>query len=170
MCYQRLARVSLCSDPACLGAGVWQNDRVEIIANDQGNRTTPSYVAFTDSERLIGDAAKSQVALNPSNTCACHPRPVWMLLDPDLLVVRPYNDECLCAPQASAVCARLMQVSPQVSAPVLSSLHTCDALTLAPCSSCTCPGTALTQASNRSHSWPRMQGVRREAPHRPQVL
>jgi len=48
--------------------GVWSNDRVEIIANDQGNRTTPSYVAFTDTERLIGDAAKNQVALNPSNT------------------------------------------------------------------------------------------------------
>ncbi|XP_008776699.2 heat shock 70 kDa protein 4-like [Phoenix dactylifera] len=48
--------------------GVWQHDRVEIIANDQGNRTTPSYVAFTDSERLIGDAAKNQVAINPINT------------------------------------------------------------------------------------------------------
>ncbi|KAI4527541.1 heat shock protein HSS1 [Schizophyllum commune Loenen D] len=48
--------------------GVWQNDRVEIIANDQGNRTTPSYVAFTDSERLVGDAAKNQVAMNPHNT------------------------------------------------------------------------------------------------------
>ncbi|KAL2913729.1 Hsp70 chaperone [Polyrhizophydium stewartii] len=48
--------------------GVWQNDRVEIIANDQGNRTTPSYVAFSDSERLIGDAAKNQVAMNPINT------------------------------------------------------------------------------------------------------
>ncbi|KAI8884886.1 70 kDa heat shock protein 3 [Backusella circina FSU 941] len=48
--------------------GVWQNDRVEIIANDQGNRTTPSYVGFTDSERLIGDAAKNQVAMNPYNT------------------------------------------------------------------------------------------------------
>jgi heat shock protein 5 len=48
--------------------GVWQNDRVEIIANDQGNRTTPSYVAFTDTERLIGDAAKNQAALNPENT------------------------------------------------------------------------------------------------------
>jgi L1 cell adhesion molecule like protein len=47
---------------------VWQNDRVEIIANDQGNRTTPSYVAFTDDERLIGDAAKNQVARNPINT------------------------------------------------------------------------------------------------------
>merc|ERR1712057_104701 len=49
-------------------AGIWQNDRVEIIANDQGNRTTPSYVAFTDTERLIGDAAKNQCAMNPINT------------------------------------------------------------------------------------------------------
>ncbi|XP_010929169.1 heat shock 70 kDa protein [Elaeis guineensis] len=48
--------------------GVWMNDRVEIIANDQGNRTTPSYVAFTDTERLVGDAAKNQVAMNPHNT------------------------------------------------------------------------------------------------------
>ena len=48
--------------------GIWQNDRVEIIANDQGNRTTPSYVAFTDSERLIGDAAKNQIAMNVKNT------------------------------------------------------------------------------------------------------
>lgn len=48
--------------------GVWQNERVEIIANDQGNRTTPSYVGFTEGERLIGDAAKNQVAMNPENT------------------------------------------------------------------------------------------------------
>eukprot|EP00253_Pinus_taeda_P025759 PITA_25759 len=48
--------------------GVWQHDRVEIITNDQGNQTTPSYVAFTDTERLIGDAAKNQVAMNPTNT------------------------------------------------------------------------------------------------------
>ena len=48
--------------------GVWQNDRVEIIANDQGNRTTPSYVAFTDNERLIGDSAKNQSSQNPTNT------------------------------------------------------------------------------------------------------
>ncbi|KAM1201157.1 hypothetical protein FF1_017462 [Malus domestica] len=48
--------------------GVWQYDRVEIIANEQGNRTTPSYVAFTDTEWLIGDAAKNQVAMNPHNT------------------------------------------------------------------------------------------------------
>uniref|UniRef100_A0A7S0DX51 Heat shock protein 70 n=1 Tax=Hanusia phi TaxID=3032 RepID=A0A7S0DX51_9CRYP len=48
--------------------GIWQNERVEIIANDQGNRTTPSWVAFTESERLIGDAAKNQAAMNPHNT------------------------------------------------------------------------------------------------------
>ncbi|XP_014256533.1 heat shock protein 68-like [Cimex lectularius] len=48
--------------------GVWQHGKVEIIANDQGNRTTPSYVAFTETERLIGDAAKNQVAMNPQNS------------------------------------------------------------------------------------------------------
>uniref|UniRef100_UPI00398E6AF4 heat shock-related 70 kDa protein 2-like n=1 Tax=Pristiophorus japonicus TaxID=55135 RepID=UPI00398E6AF4 len=48
--------------------GVFQHGKVEIIANDQGNRTTPSYVAFTDTERLIGDPAKNQVAMNPANT------------------------------------------------------------------------------------------------------
>ncbi|XP_059158277.1 heat shock protein 70 B2-like [Physella acuta] len=48
--------------------GVFQHGKVEIIANDQGNRTTPSYVAFTDTERLVGDAAKNQVAMNPTNT------------------------------------------------------------------------------------------------------
>uniref|UniRef100_P37899 Heat shock 70 kDa protein n=1 Tax=Rhodomonas salina TaxID=3034 RepID=HSP70_RHOSW len=48
--------------------GVWLHDRVEVIANDQGNRTTPSYVAFTETERLIGDSAKNQVAMNPDNT------------------------------------------------------------------------------------------------------
>ena len=47
---------------------VWQNDRAEIIANDQGNRTTPSYVSFTETERLVGDAAKSQAGTNPENT------------------------------------------------------------------------------------------------------
>src|SRR5438128_2672055 len=62
--------------------GVWQNDRVEIIANDQGNRTTPSYVAFTQEERLIGDAAKNQVAMNPTNT----------VFDAKRLIGRNFND------------------------------------------------------------------------------
>ena len=47
---------------------VWQNERVEIIVNDQGNRTTPSYVAFTPAQRLVVDAAMNQVACNPTNS------------------------------------------------------------------------------------------------------
>jgi heat shock protein 5 len=48
--------------------GIYKNGRVEIIANDQGNRVTPSWVAFTDTERLVGEAAKNQAAINPTNT------------------------------------------------------------------------------------------------------
>jgi len=48
--------------------GVWKDNRVEIITNDQGNRTTPSYVAFTESEQLVGDSAKNQAVFNPKNT------------------------------------------------------------------------------------------------------
>lgn len=48
--------------------GVFQHGKVEIIANDQGNRTTPSYVGFTNVGRLIGDAAKNQITFNPENT------------------------------------------------------------------------------------------------------
>merc|ERR1712003_469817 len=65
--------------------GTWKNDGVEIIANDQGNRTTPSYVAFTDSERLIGDAAKNQVAMNPSNS----------VFDAKRLIGRKFDDSAV---------------------------------------------------------------------------
>ena len=63
--------------------GVFQNGAVEIIANDQGNRVTPSYVAFTESERLVGDAAKIQASLNPENT----------VYDSKRLIGRRFRDE-----------------------------------------------------------------------------
>jgi L1 cell adhesion molecule like protein len=65
--------------------GIWQNGRVEIIANDQGNRTTPSYVAFTDTERLIGDAGKNQAAMNPEHT----------VFDAKRLIGRKFTDSCV---------------------------------------------------------------------------
>ena len=71
--------------------GIWQNDRVEIIANDQGNRTTPSFVAFTDTERLIGDAAKNQVAMNPHNT----------VFDAKRLIGRKFDDPAVQADMTS---------------------------------------------------------------------
>ncbi|KAL1481790.1 hypothetical protein MTO96_034186 [Rhipicephalus appendiculatus] len=64
---------------------IFQHGKVEIIANDQGNRTTPSYVAFTETERLIGDPAKAQVALNPENTVFDTKRLIGRTFDdPDL--------------------------------------------------------------------------------------
>jgi heat shock protein 5 len=63
--------------------GVYKDGRVQIIANDQGNRITPSYVAFTDSERLIGDAAKNQASINPENT----------VFDVKRLIGRKYTDK-----------------------------------------------------------------------------
>jgi heat shock protein 1/8 len=62
--------------------GIMKNNNVEIIANDQGNRTTPSYVAFTETERLIGEAAKNQAAMNPKNT----------IFDAKRLIGRQYTD------------------------------------------------------------------------------
>merc|ERR1711931_457442 len=65
--------------------GVFQHGKVEIIANDQGNRTTPSYVGFTDTERLIGNAAKNQVAMNPINT----------VFDAKRLIGRKFSDQAV---------------------------------------------------------------------------
>ena len=62
--------------------GIWRNGQCEIIANDQGMRTTPSYVAFTDNERLIGNAAKNQASQNPENT----------IFDAKRLIGRIFND------------------------------------------------------------------------------
>ena len=64
---------------------IMKNNSVEIIANDQGNRTLPSYVAFSETERLIGEAAKNQAAMNPTNT----------VFDSKRLIGRKFNDECV---------------------------------------------------------------------------
>ena len=61
---------------------IYKAGSVEIIVNDQGNRVTPSYVAFTETERLVGDAAKTQAALNPENT----------VYDTKRLIGRKFND------------------------------------------------------------------------------
>lgn len=65
---------------------VWQNDHVEIIVDDQGKRLMPSYVAFTETERLIGDDAKNQVAMNPNNT----------IYDMKRLIGRRFGDPSVC--------------------------------------------------------------------------
>lgn len=64
---------------------VWKNGQVDIIANDQGNRTTPSIVAFTDTERLVGDAAKNQINANPKNT----------VYDAKRLIGRKFDEKCV---------------------------------------------------------------------------
>ena len=65
--------------------GIYKNGKTEIIANEQGNRTTPSYVAFTEIERLIGASAKNQVNANPENT----------ICDAKRFIGKMYNDECV---------------------------------------------------------------------------
>ena len=65
--------------------GWWKDNRCEIIANDQGNRTTPSYVSFTETERLIGDGAKNQASMNPENT----------IFDAKRLIGRKFDDSAL---------------------------------------------------------------------------
>lgn len=69
----------------CSVVAVWKDDRVEVIANEQGNRITPSMVAFTDTERLIGDAAKNQAAANPKNT----------VYDAKRLIGRKFSEPCV---------------------------------------------------------------------------
>jgi len=65
--------------------GVWQNDNVQIIANEQGHKTTPSYVAFAGNDRLVGEPAKAQAAINAKNT----------VFDAKRLIGRKYSDKSI---------------------------------------------------------------------------
>ncbi|XP_047980570.1 heat shock cognate 70 kDa protein-like [Salvia hispanica] len=85
----RAIGIDLGTTYSCVAA--WKHDRIEIIPNDQGNRTTPSYVAFSGADRLIGDAAKNQVASNPVNT----------VFDAKRLIGRKFSDPMV---QSDMIC------------------------------------------------------------------
>ena len=74
------AGIDLGTSYSCIG--VWQNDRVNIVSNDLGNPTTPSYVAFTEETQLVGDPAKGQAGRNPENT----------IFDAKRLIGRKFSD------------------------------------------------------------------------------
>merc|ERR1712110_101496 len=103
------------------GVGIYKDGRVEIIANDQGNRITPSYVAFTeDNERLIGDAAKNQLTSNPKNT----------VFDAKRLIGRQFSEKTV---QSDAKYLPF-QLSNRNNKPVISVMSGEDSKTLTPCS------------------------------------
>ena len=83
--YPTGASVGIDLGTCCCCVGVWQNGNVEIITNEVGMRTTPSFVAFNDTERLIGDTAKNQALLNASNT----------VFDAKRLIGRSFSDSCV---------------------------------------------------------------------------
>lgn len=76
---------------------VFQNGKVEIIANDQGNRTTPSYVAFNETERLIGEAAKNQVSSKNSVYCHCDYKAVFRRVLPEFGMATVNFQSCQCS-------------------------------------------------------------------------
>ena len=98
--------------------GIWKNNTCEIIANDQGNRTTPSYVSFSDTERLIGDPAKNQSSTNPNNT----------VYDAKRLIGREFNDSSV----QSDIKKMTFDVVNKSNKPHISVTHKGEAKTFAP--------------------------------------
>jgi heat shock 70kDa protein 1/2/6/8 len=111
---------------------VMRGGHVEVIANDQGNRTTPSFVAFTSTERLIGESAKSQVAMNPENTVYDSKRLIGCkFLDPAVQkdikhfsfeVVAGPGGECLIKTRANPEAEEKTHTPEQIAAAILSKM------------------------------------------------